>query len=109
MRFGGLEKDMQGMDERLSRRIDALGDKISVALKAQASFLGAYGRSVADSERNRISNKFAHLPGVKRTDAKAVHRSVLKTSTPTYAKSLFNSCFRHDLIKYNKCQTNISL
>ena len=85
-RFGGLEEDvqgirndMQGMERRLTGQIDGVGDKVSVELKAQSSFRGTYAQATANSERVEISDLFAYLHGVKRTDAMPVGRSTLRS------------------------------
>ena len=75
----GLEKGMQGMENRLTEQIDGLGTKVDTELKAQGAFRGTYAQSATIHERLIISNKFAHLHGIKRTDAMGVRRDVLKT------------------------------
>ena len=85
-RFDGLATDMKGMEERLTNQIgvvgeqiDGLGTKVNTELRAQSAFRGTYAQSAAIDERIKISNKFAHLHGAKRTDAMGVRRDVLKT------------------------------
>ena len=92
-RFDGLEKDMQGirddiegMEKRLTEQvdgvgnqIDGLGTKVETELKAQGAFRGTYAQAVANSERVEISDLFAHIHGVKFTEAMPIGRHDLRS------------------------------
>ena len=73
-RIDGMGEQIDGLGEQ----IDGLGEKVDTELTAQSAFRGTYAQSAANKERIRIANKFAYLHGVKYTDAMGVRRDVMR-------------------------------
>ena len=73
-RLDAIEEDISVIREDINR----LGNSFREEVKAQSSYRGAHAQTAANADRIIISNLFAKLHGIKRTDAMPVPRRRLK-------------------------------